>query len=83
MDGILTPANIIRHSSAKSTYFASELQLYLVVIWKRANVPQHGVLSSADGNGWNLGEHDKLDMFEPVWFVQYVKIDSNNIDLDN
>ena len=26
-------------------------------------------------NYWKLGEHDKLDMFEPVWFVQHVNVD--------
>ena len=27
-------------------------------------------------NYWKLGEHEKLDMFEPVWFVQHVNVDS-------
>ena len=56
---------------------------YAVAMWKSANVPQHGVLSSANCNGWKLGEHDKLDMFEPVWFVQHVNVDSDDVDLDD
>ena len=57
---------------------------YSVAIWKRANVPNHGVLpSSADGNGLKRGEHDKLDMFQPVWFVQQVNLDSDDVDLDD
>ena len=55
---------------------------YSVAIWKRPNVPQHGVLRYADGNGWKLGEHDKLDMFEPVGVVQHVNVDSDD-DLDD
>ena len=34
-------------------------------------------------NYWKLGEHDKLDMFEPVWFVQHVNVDSDDVDLDD
>ena len=34
-------------------------------------------------NYWKLGEHDKLDMFEPVLFVQHVNVDSDDVDLDD
>ena len=34
-------------------------------------------------NYWKLGEHEKLDMFEPVWFVQHVNVDSDDVDLDD
>ena len=34
-------------------------------------------------NYWKLGEHDKLDLFEPVWFVQHVNVDSDDVDLDD
>ena len=34
-------------------------------------------------NYWKLGEYDKLDMFEPVWFVQHVNVDSDDVNLDD
>ena len=34
-------------------------------------------------NYWKLGEHDVFDMFESVWFVQHVYVDSDVVDLDD
>ena len=31
-------------------------------------------------NYWKLGEHDKL---EPVWSVQHINVDSDDVDLDD
>ena len=49
LDEIWTSA---MHNNAKSTYVASELLGGHLTV----NVPQHGVLSYAEGNGWKLGE---------------------------
>ena len=66
MDDILTSAM----HSAKSTYFFLRVN-YSVVIWKRANVTQHGLL--------NL----QTVIVEPMWFVQHVHVDSDDVDSDD
>ena len=66
-------ANILLHNSAKSTYFASELLGGYLEESERSTAWSH--LSSADGQCWKLGDHDKLDMFEPVWCVQHVNVE--------
>ena len=49
---------------------------YSVAIWKRTNVPQPGVVSSADGMGWKPGGHGKLEsiLVSSIYIYIYIYI---------